>query len=110
MPRIREVPTVQVDDVGNEARSRFKPTEIDRLLPLLAQGDLAVELGSDGEAVRHLWTPDDEPRMWAIVRIGQDPPFSKEFSATGSGRRNLSRLAKAIGDWLLDNSTILRQL
>ncbi len=27
-----------------------------------------------------------------------------------SGRRNLSRLAKAIGDWLQDNSTILRQL
>ena len=76
----------------------------------LGQGDLAIELDTTGEAVRHLWTPDDKARrMWAIVRIGHDQPFSKEFSVTGSGGRNLSRLAKDIGDWLQENSTIIRE-
>ena len=76
----------------------------------LGQGDLAIELDMTGEAVRHLWTPDDKAqRMWAIVRMGHDQPFSKEFSVTGSGGRDLSRLAKAIGNWLQENSTIIRE-
>jgi hypothetical protein len=76
----------------------------------LGQGDLAAELDTDGKAVRHLWTPDDEaPRMWAIVRIGSDRPFSKEFSVEGAGGRDISRLAKSIGDWLQQNSTVLRE-
>ena len=77
---------------------------------LLGQGDLAIELDTTGNAVRHLWTPDNKaPRMWAIVRFGHDPPFSKEFSVAGSGGRDLSRLAKAIGDWLQENSTLIRE-
>jgi hypothetical protein len=77
---------------------------------LLGQGDLVVELDAAGQAVRHLWTPDDEAaRMWAIVRVGRDQPFTKEFSVRGSGGRDLSRLAKAIGDWLQQNSTAVRQ-
>ena len=50
--------------------------------------------------------------MWAIVRMGPGesaPPFSKEFSVAGSGGRDLSRLAKAIGDWLQQNSSIIRE-
>ena len=77
---------------------------------LLGQGDLTIELDTTGKTVRHLWSPDDKARrMWAIVRIGHDQPFSKEFSVTGSGGRDLSRLAKAIGDWLQENSTIIRE-
>ncbi len=77
---------------------------------LLGQGELAIELGTTGHAVRHLWTPDNKtPRMWAIVRMRHDQPFSKEFSVAGSSGRDLSRLAKAIGDWLQENSTILPQ-
>ena len=82
----------------------------------LGQGELAIELDTTGKAVRHLWTPDDKARrMWAILRIepigptGPDQPFSKEFSVAGSGGRDLSRLAKAIGDWLQENSSIIRE-
>ncbi len=76
----------------------------------LGQGNLAIELDTTGKAVRHLWTPDDKARrMWAIVRIGHDQPFSKEFSVTGSGGRDLSRLAKSVGDWLKDNSAVIRE-
>ncbi len=76
----------------------------------LGQGDLTIELDTTGKAVRHLFSPDDKARrMWAIVRMGRDQPFSKEFSVTGSGRRELSRLAKAIGDWLKDNSAVIRE-
>ncbi|GMR24586.1 MAG: hypothetical protein BMS9Abin37_3150 [Acidobacteriota bacterium] len=76
----------------------------------LGQGELAIELDTTGKAVRHLWSPDDKARrMWAIVRIGHDQPFSKEFSVAGSGGRDLSRLAKAIGDWLQQNSSIIRE-
>ena len=82
----------------------------------LGQGNLAIELDTTGKAVRHLWTPDDKARrMWAILRIGPigpvepDQPFSKEFSVAGSGGRDLSRLAKAIGAWLQENSSIIRE-
>ena len=76
----------------------------------LGQGELAVELGDAGQAVRHHWTPSDEaPRLWAIVRMTQPQPFSKEFSVSGSGGRDLSRLAKDIGDWLQQNSTTRRE-
>ena len=76
----------------------------------LGQGELAIEIDPDGKAVRHLWTPDEKaPRIWAIVRIDQDQPFSKEFSVTGSGGRDVSRLAKAVGDWLQQNSTVIRE-
>ena len=76
----------------------------------LGQGDLVIELDTTGKAMRHLWTPDDKARrMWAIVRIGDDQPFSKEFSVTGSGGRDLSQLAKTVGDWLKDNSTVIRE-
>lgn len=82
----------------------------DVTVQFLGQGNLAIELDTDGKAVRHLWTPDDEAgRMWAVVRIGQDRPFSKEFSVQGSGGRDISRLAKAIGDWLQTNSTVIRE-
>ena len=76
----------------------------------LGQGELAIELDTTGKAVRHLWTPDDKARrMWAIVRLGHEQPFSKEFSVAGSGGRDLSRLARAIGDWLQENSSIIRE-
>lgn len=76
----------------------------------LGQGELTVELGPNGHAVGHRWTPDDEaPRMWAIVRMPSPQPYSKEFSVVGSGGRDLSRLAKAIGDWLQENSTAIRE-
>ena len=44
--------------------------------------------------------------MWAVLRMGT---FSKEFSEKGSGGRNLSRLAKSIGDWLQANATVIRE-
>jgi hypothetical protein len=79
----------------------------------LGQGELDIELDTTGKAVRHLFSPDDKARrMWAIVRMGPGesaPPFSKEFSVAGSGGRDLSRLAKAIGDWLQQNSSIIRE-
>lgn len=76
----------------------------------LGQGELSVELGPNGHAVGHRWTPDDEaPRMWAIVRLPSTPTYSKEFSVVGSGGRDLSRLAKAIGDWVQQNSTRIRE-
>lgn len=76
----------------------------------LGQGSLTIELDSTGEAARHLWTPDDNaPRMWAIVRMPSPRPFSKEFSVIGSGGRDLSKLAKDIGDWLQLNSTLIRE-
>ena len=76
----------------------------------LGQGNLAIELDSTGEAVRHLWTPDDKaPRLWAIVRMAHPKPFSKEFSVGGSGGRDLSKLAKDIGDWIQQNSTVIRE-
>lgn len=82
----------------------------DVTVQFLGQGDLAIELDADGKPVRHLWTPDDEAqRMWAVVRIGRERPFAKEFSVRGSGGRDISRLAKAIGDWLQNNSTVIRE-
>ena len=104
------------DEPEVEERTRPEPPDTDRhaaaqvTVQLLGQGDLAIELDTTGKAVRHLWTPDDNaPRMWAILRIAHAQPFSKEFSVTGAGGRDLSRLAKAIGDWLKDNSTVLRE-
>ena len=73
----------------------------------LGQGRLAVELDEAGRAVRHMWTPDEgAKKMWAVLRMGT---FSKEFSESGSGGRDLSRLAKSIGDWLQANSTVIRE-
>lgn len=73
----------------------------------LGQGRLSVEIDEAGRAARHLWTPDeDSQKMWAVLRIGT---FSKEFSENGSGGRDLSRLAKSIGDWLKANSTMIRE-
>ena len=73
----------------------------------LGHGRLSVELDEAGRAARHLWTPDeDSQKMWAVLRIGT---FSKEFSENGSGGRDLSRLAKSIGDWLKANSTVIRE-
>ena len=73
----------------------------------LGQGRLTVELDEAGRAVRHEWTPDEEAqKMWAVLRMGT---FSKEFSENGSGGRDLSRLAKSIGDWLQANATVIRE-
>jgi hypothetical protein len=73
----------------------------------LGQGRLAVELDEAGLALRHLWTPDEKAKkMWAVLRMGN---FSKEFSQSGSGGRDLGRLAKSIGDWLQANSTVIRE-
>lgn len=78
-------------------------------IQFLGQGELAVELDENGDAVRHLWTADDKAlRMWAVVRIGGTGGFAKEFSVRGSGGRDISRLAKSIGEWLLANSTKIR--
>lgn len=82
----------------------------DVTVQFLGQGELTIELNPVGDAVGHLWTPDDSaPRMWAIVRMPSTPFFSKEFSVAGSGGRDLSRLAKAIGDWLHRSSTVIRE-
>ena len=79
-------------------------------IQFLGQGELAVELDENGDAVRHLWTADDKaPRMWAVVRIGGTGGFAKEFSTRGSGGRDVSRLAKSIGEWLQANSTKIRE-
>ncbi len=73
----------------------------------LGQGRLSVELDEAGRAARHLWTPDEEAqKIWAVLRMGT---FSKEFSESGSSGRDLSRLAKSIGDWLKANSTVIRE-
>ena len=77
---------------------------------LLGQGHLTVELDENGDTAGHTWTPDeDAPKMWAIVRVSSDTPLTKEFSVLGASGRDLSRLAKAIGDWLQANSTTLRE-
>jgi hypothetical protein len=73
----------------------------------LGRGELTVEIGDAGEPTRYLWRGYEEAeRMWALVRVRS---FSKEFSVAGSGGRDLSRLAKAIADWVRDNSTTIRQ-
>ncbi len=70
----------------------------------LGPGRLSIELDMKGLAVRHLWTPDDgASKMWAILRIRNIGHFAKEFSIEGSGGRDLSRLAKDIGEWLTKN-------
>jgi len=75
----------------------------------LGQGTLGVELDRNGRAVRHLWTPDDKAsKMWAVLHARKLEDFSKEFSVEGSGGRDLSRLAKRIGDWLERNGSRLR--
>jgi hypothetical protein len=79
----------------------------------LGQGDLTVELGDGDEPARYLWRFDETaPKTWALVRVGQmgrKGTFSKEFSVEGRGTRDLSRLAKAIADWIRDNSAAIRQ-
>ena len=82
----------------------------------LGQGDLTVELGDGDEPARYLWHTDETaPRTWAIVRMGQmgqkgqKEMFSKEFSIKGRGARDLSRLAKAIADWIRENSAAIRE-
>ena len=88
----------------------------------LGQGDLTVELGDGDEPARYRWRTDETaPRTWALVRIGQmgqkgqmgqmgqKGMFSKEFSITGRGARDLSRLAKAIADWIRENSAAIRE-
>jgi hypothetical protein len=75
----------------------------------LGQGDLTVELGDGNEAARYLWRFDETaPRTWAIVRIGPRGKYSKEFWVEGRGARDLSRLAKAIADWIRDNDAAIR--
>jgi len=83
----------------------------------LGKGDLTVELGDGDEPARYLWRFDEgAPRTWAVVRIGRMGPkgekgkFSKEFSVEGTGARDLSRLAKAIADWIRENSAAIREL
>ena len=85
-------------------------------IQFLGQGDLTVELGDGDEPARYLWRFDEAaPRTWAIVRIGgmgqkgQKGKFSKEFSVEGTGARDLSRLAKAIADWIRENSAVIRE-
>ncbi len=73
----------------------------------LGQGDLTVELADGDEAPRYLWRIDESaPKTWALVRVGN---FSKEFSVEGRGARDLSRLAKAIADWIQQNSAAIRE-
>jgi hypothetical protein len=75
----------------------------------LGQGDLTVELGDGDQPVRYLWRLDENaPRTWALVRIGLPGEFSKEFSVEGHGTRDLSRLAKAIADWIRENSSAIQ--
>ena len=74
----------------------------------LGQGDLTVELGDGDEPARYSWRFDETaPRTWAIVRIGRAGTFSKECSVEGTGARDLSRLAKAIADWIRENATAI---
>jgi hypothetical protein len=86
----------------------YERKDADVSVLFLGQGELTVELGDEGEPVRHLWREDDEAgRMWALVRIRS---FSKEFSLEGSGSRDLGRLAKTIADWIRDNATTIRRV
>ncbi len=78
-------------------------------IQFLGQGDLTVELGDGDQPVRYLWRLDENaPRTWALVRIGLPGQFSKEFSVEGHGTRDLSRLAKAIADWIRENSSAIQ--
>jgi hypothetical protein len=92
-------------DLGKHAESftevAYDAASADVRVELLGQGDLTVEIGPE-EAVSYLFRPDDRaPRMWAIVRVKDS---SKEFGLEGEGGRDMSRLAKAIADWLEKNS------
>jgi hypothetical protein len=74
----------------------------------LGQGELTIELVDD-EPPRYLWRPDEAaPKAWAIVRVGAGEKFSKEFAVEGRGARDLSRLAKAIADWIRENAAAIR--
>ena len=76
----------------------------------LGPGDLTVELGDGDEPARYLWRLDETaPKTWAVVRVGQMGKFSKEFSVEGRGARDLGRLAKAIADWIRENSAAIRE-
>jgi hypothetical protein len=93
----------QVDSFTEVAYAR---DEAQVSVQLLGQGDLTVELSDGGDAVRYLFRFDEAaPRIWALVRVGE---FVKEFSVEGRGARDLSRLAKAIADWIRDNSSAIR--
>ena len=81
----------------------------------LGTGDFTVELGDAGEPLRYLWrTDENSAHTWALVRVArkgqlsQMGSFSKEFSVEGGSGRDLSRLAKAIADWILANRTAIR--
>ena len=79
-------------------------------IQFLGHGDLTVELGDGGEPARYLWRFDETaPRSWAIVRVGRMGTFSKEFWVEGRGARDLSRLAKAIAEWIRENSAAIRE-
>jgi hypothetical protein len=74
---------------------------------LLGPGTLSTEIGSDGLASHHLFTPDEEAdRTWVVLRV---QAFAKEFSVEGSGGRDLARLAKSVSDWLTANRTAIRE-
>lgn len=78
----------------------------------LGQGELTMELGDGDEPVRYLWRFDETaPKTWALVRVGPRGPrekFSKEFAVEGRGARDLSRLAKAVADWIRENAAAIR--
>jgi hypothetical protein len=88
------------------AEVAYSSEEAQVSVQLLGRGELTAELGLEKEPTRYLFRADDRaPRMWALVRVGS---FSKEFSIEGSGTRDLSRLAKALADWLQENSGTIR--
>jgi hypothetical protein len=92
-------------DLGKHAESftelAYDAESADVRVELLGQGELTVEIGPE-EKVSFLFRPDDKaPRMWAIVRVSDS---SKEFGLEGSGGRDMSRLAKAIADFLQQNA------
>ena len=71
----------------------------------LGQGELTVEIRDVEEPERYLWRSDvTASKTWALVRVGT---FSKEFSVEGQGVRDLSRLAKAIADWIRENAAAI---
>ena len=99
-------------DLGKHAESftevAYDVASADVRVELLGQGELTVQIGPHDEARGYLFRPDDNAsRMWAIVRVSA---FSKPFGLEGSGGRDMSRLAKAVSDWLEGNSgAILEQ-
>ena len=86
----------------------YSREEADVSIQFLGAGSLTVVIGESGAATSHHFVPGGEtPHLWVIVRRSRLPGYAKEFTVDGAGGRDVSRLAKDVGDWIRDNASQL---